>query len=98
MIKYFEFPHIGGVSVQYGTVRYLVRASNELRGTRHSGILHTKCRGDAYMYRTELRNVTSYQRTVRFLRIVRILAPWYAVTIAQTTNHGFLRGTLSEAE
>ncbi len=47
--------------VPYGTVpiRY---------GTRHCGILFRKCRSDAYgtvPYRTELRNVTSYQRTLR---------------------------------
>ena len=72
MRRFFEFPRICRVSVQYGTVRYLVRASNELLGTRHCGIL----KKNAAVTRTELRNVTSYERTVRyFVRTVRNLAP-----------------------
>ena len=43
---------------------------------------------NAAVTRHQLQNVTSYERTVRiFSRIVRILAPWYAFTIAQTKNH-----------
>ena len=34
MRRIFEFPRICRVSVQYGTVRYLVHASNELIGTK----------------------------------------------------------------
>ena len=44
-----EFRSICRCSVQYGTVRYLVRASNELLGTRHCGILFPKCRSDAHV-------------------------------------------------
>ena len=68
MRRIFEFPRICRVLVQYGTVRYLVSASNELLGTRHCGILFQNAAGT----RTELRNVTIYHRAVRFFSVLYV--------------------------